>query len=110
MLRTEWRVLFHLGLYGEMTAVEIGRQARMHKTKISRAVHKLAERRFITRSKDMNDRRIEHLALTDRGKDAYRDLSKVAESYNAELEALLSDDEVNHLRGALEKLAKQARG
>ena len=41
MLRTEWRVLFHLGIYGEMTATEIGERARMHKTKISRAVQKL---------------------------------------------------------------------
>ncbi|MEM9577348.1 MAG: MarR family transcriptional regulator [Pseudomonadota bacterium] len=110
MLRAEWRVLFHLGLYGEMTAVEIGRRAQMHKTKISRAVHKLAERRFITRSRDLKDRRVEHLALTDRGKEAYRDLSKVAESYNAELEARLSDEEVDHLRSALEKLAKPVHG
>ncbi|HAC50641.1 MAG TPA: MarR family transcriptional regulator, partial [Sulfitobacter sp.] len=45
MLRTEWRVLFHLGLYGQLTASEIGQRARMHKTKISRAVHRLTERR-----------------------------------------------------------------
>ena len=36
MLRTEWRVLFHLGNYGEMTAKEIGSRAKIHKTKISR--------------------------------------------------------------------------
>ena len=47
MLRTEWRVLFHLGIYGEMTAKEIGERARMHKTKISRAVQRLADRRFL---------------------------------------------------------------
>lgn len=104
ILRAEWRVLFHLGLYGEMTAVEIGRRAKMHKTKISRAVHRLAERRFLIRTRDDVDRRVEHLALTDRGKTAYRDLSAVAKSYNAELEALLTQDEVRHLRGALEKL------
>ena len=64
MLRTEWRVLFHLGLYGSMTAGEIGQRAKMHKTKISRAVHKLTERRFIERSRDTDDRRVEHLRLT----------------------------------------------
>ena len=55
MLRAEWRVLFHLGLYGSMTAGEIGRRARVHKTKISRAVHRLAERRFLTRNRDVGD-------------------------------------------------------
>ena len=38
MLRTEWRVLFHLGRYGDMTAKEICDRARTHKTKVSRAV------------------------------------------------------------------------
>ncbi|MEL6809365.1 MAG: helix-turn-helix domain-containing protein, partial [Pseudomonadota bacterium] len=36
MLRNEWRVLFHLGIYGRMTASDIGARAQMHKTKISR--------------------------------------------------------------------------
>ncbi|MEP4555719.1 MarR family transcriptional regulator, partial [Tateyamaria sp.] len=37
MLRTEWRVLFHLGRYGQLTAGEICERAHIHKTKISRA-------------------------------------------------------------------------
>ena len=48
MLRTEWRVLFHLGLYGRLTAKDIGARSKMHKTKISRAVQRLEERRFLT--------------------------------------------------------------
>ncbi|WP_446720123.1 MarR family transcriptional regulator, partial [Leisingera sp. ANG-S] len=56
MLRTEWRVLFHLGNYGQMTAKEIGSRAKIHKTKISRAVAKLSEKRFVTRTRDENDR------------------------------------------------------
>jgi len=49
MLRTEWRVLFHLGRYGEMTAKDICERARIHKTKISRAVKALEDRRFLVR-------------------------------------------------------------
>jgi DNA-binding MarR family transcriptional regulator len=105
MLLTEWRVLFHLGLYGQMTAGEIGRRARIHKTKISRAVHRLSERRFINRRKDDTDRRVEHLALTDRGAAAYRDLSEVAKTYDAALEARLTPAEAALLRRALKKLA-----
>ena len=35
MLRTEWRVMFHLGLFGTMTARDIGVRGKIHKTKIS---------------------------------------------------------------------------
>ena len=70
MLRTEWRVLFHLGTYGQMTAKEIGSRAKIHKTKISRAVAKLSEKRFVSRTRDENDRRTEHLELTPPGQAA----------------------------------------
>ncbi|TYC61803.1 MarR family transcriptional regulator [Rhodobacterales bacterium] len=49
MKRTEWRVLFHLGRYGPMSAHEIGARARVHKTKISRAVRDLETKRFVRR-------------------------------------------------------------
>ncbi|MEM6564178.1 MAG: MarR family winged helix-turn-helix transcriptional regulator [Pseudomonadota bacterium] len=106
MLRTEWRVLFHLGLYGEMTATDIGMRARMHKTKISRAVQRLTDRRFVSRTTDTNDRRAERLTLTAQGQSAYRDLSSVARDYEAALQRHLSTSEAAILRTALEKLIR----
>lgn len=105
MLRTEWRVLFHLGMYGEMTAKQISERARIHKTKISRAVHGLAKRRFLTRTRDEKDRRSEFLALTPAGEAAYRDLRQVAEEYDTRLSAQFTSGEVALLRMMLRRLA-----
>lgn len=105
MLRNEWRVLFHLGTYGQMTAKEIGQRAKIHKTKISRAVAKLSDRRFVSRSRDEKDRRSEHLRLTPTGEAAYRDLRTQALSYDAELAARFTPDEVELLRRMLRALA-----
>ena len=105
MLRTEWRVLFHLGRYGALTAKDIGARAKMHKTKISRAVAKLTERRFITRSRDENDRRSEHLQLTPAGEAAYRDLRGQAASYDKQLAGRFTADEEKALRRMLRQLA-----
>ncbi|MGR3760853.1 MarR family winged helix-turn-helix transcriptional regulator [Roseobacteraceae bacterium NS-SX3] len=105
MLRTEWRVLFHLGIYGRMTAKEISQRAKIHKTKISRAVAKLAERRFVTRNRDEADRRSEHLELTPAGEAAYRDLRAQAEQYDARLAARFSADDIQLLRRMLRELA-----
>lgn len=110
MLRTEWRVLFHLGLYGQLTASEIGQRARMHKTKISRAVHRMTERRFVTRTRDDGDRRVEHLSLTRQGQAAYDDLRAVAQRYNAALMDTLDPAEAAVLRRALLKLSDVAQG
>jgi len=105
MLRNEWRVLFHLGTYGQMTAKEIGQRAKIHKTKISRAVAKLADRRFVSRSRDEADRRSEHLALTPAGQAAYRDLTDQAKTYDRQLASRFHPDEVELLRHMLRRLA-----
>ncbi len=106
MLRTEWRVLFHLGIYGRMTAKEIGRRSKMHKTKISRAVAKLAERRYLTRERDEDDRRLEYLELTAAGARAYRDLRAVAVQYDSRLAERFSGEEIALLRRLLRALAE----
>ena len=107
MLRTEWRVLFHLGIYGEMTATEIGARARLHKTKISRAVQRLAERRFLVRERRDIDRRTERLALTAAGRAAYEDLSAVAHRYDADLVAQFSEEDAERLRQMLRDLSER---
>ncbi len=105
MLRTEWRVLFHLGTYGEMTARDIGLRARIHKTKISRAVHRLELRRFLKRTKDEADRRVEHLVLTQSGQTAFRELRDIAKDYDAKLTQDFSQAEAELLRNMLRRLA-----
>ncbi|MEX0276584.1 MAG: MarR family winged helix-turn-helix transcriptional regulator [Ruegeria sp.] len=105
MLRTEWRVLFHLGNYGEMTAKDIGQRAKIHKTKISRAVAKLEQRRFLKRIRDEEDRRVERLSLTQAGHSAYRELRAIAQSYDAKLAAQFTSGEVALLRMMLRRLA-----
>lgn len=85
MLRMEWRVLFHLGVYGEMTAKEICTRADLHKTKVSRAVAALADKRYLNRSVDPHDRRQEHLSLTRQGQEVHADLTREAQGFNQAL-------------------------
>ena len=106
MLRTEWRVLFHLGIYGEMTARDIGSRAKIHKTKISRAVRRLEQRRYLQRLRDQNDRRIERLSLTTSGQVVYRELRGIARDYDEELATRFTTDEAALLRMMLRRLAR----
>ncbi|WP_114288015.1 MarR family winged helix-turn-helix transcriptional regulator [Candidatus Halocynthiibacter alkanivorans] len=106
MLRTEWRVLFHLGRYGDMTAKDICDRARVHKTKVSRAVSALQSRGFLKRVQLEQDRRHERLSLTPAGVSAYSDLQAVAADYDTRLTANFSAEEQRNLRDALRLLAR----
>lgn len=85
MLRAEWRVLFHLGQFGPMTASEIVARSRTHKTKISRAVAALEDKRFVLRKGRDDDRRSALLVLTPAGRAAFGDLRQVAAEYEARM-------------------------
>ncbi|MDG4889172.1 MarR family transcriptional regulator [Mesorhizobium sp. WSM4887] len=93
LTRPEWRTLSGLGQRGMMTATELGKQSAMHKTKVSRAVAALERRRWLTRTPDENDRRLEHLTLTKAGLAAYREMMPLAKAFERELLARLSEEE-----------------
>ena len=105
MLRTEWRVLFHLGRYGPMTATEIGTRARVHKTKVSRAVAALDAKRFLTRQVVSDDRRQATLQLTRAGTAAFDDLYQAARDFDARLMGQLSPKDGARLKRCLTRLA-----
>jgi DNA-binding MarR family transcriptional regulator len=105
MLRTEWRVLFHLGFYGDMTAKEICDRAGLHKTKVSRAVSALAQKRFLDRNEMPEDRRHEQLSLTAQGQRAFQDLVGDAQAFDDQLATVLKDEDLTQFKRILAKLA-----
>ncbi|TFL16954.1 MarR family transcriptional regulator [Jannaschia formosa] len=105
MLRTEWRVLFHLGRYGEMTARTICDRAGLHKTPVSRAVAALERKGLLSRQTDPRDRRHERLSLTARGGTVFDDLVDAARRYDEALSEQFTAREREVLGRCLGKLA-----
>ena len=105
MLRTEWRVLFHLGQFGPMHAKDICDRARIHKTKVSRAVAALEKKRYLKRKEDGDDRRHALLTLTRSGQLIYDDLFDAAKAFDEDLNAQFTVAERAVLRKCLLKIA-----
>ncbi len=105
MLRTEWRVVFHLGRYGEMTAKDICARSRIHKTKVSRAVQALEDKKHLKRTQSPVDRRHEHLGLTASGKRVFEDLYQEAARFDAAMMAEFTPAEQAQLRSFLSRIA-----
>ncbi|PST18800.1 MarR family transcriptional regulator [Mesorhizobium plurifarium] len=110
LTRPEWRTLAALGSSRRsMTATEIGAHATMHKTKVSRAVYRLEQRRWLKREEDGRDRRFEHLALTPAGRRAYGELTELAARYQAELLSLFGAESVQALETGLDAVERAMR-
>ncbi|PWK76952.1 MarR family transcriptional regulator [Aminobacter sp. AP02] len=99
--RPEWRTLAALGSVGRMTATQVGVHSNMHKTKVSRAVHALEQRRWLKRAEDDADRRIEHLELSVLGQKAYREIAALARAYQESLEQTLGQGAIGRIEAGL---------
>lgn len=101
MTRPEWRTLAGLGSTGRMTATGIGQHSSMHKTKVSRAVRSLESRRWLKRTEDADNRRVEHLELTPAGRKAYDEMLVLARAYEAALAEEFGQETVENLVSSL---------
>jgi DNA-binding MarR family transcriptional regulator len=89
----EWRVAAVLGQHGTMTAKDIGRIGRMHKTKVSRALAVLEARHLVAREVNSADMREAFVSLTEEGRHLYSTLADSALTYGERLTAALSNEE-----------------
>lgn len=104
MTRTQWRVLAHLGQFGDMTARDICARSHIEKTKVSRAVAALQSEGMLDRAPSPQDGRAEILSLTDKGRAAYADLGALAQAHDRGLRAAVGPDAAARLDAVLRRL------
>jgi len=110
LTRPEWRTFATIGQFGVITAREICNHSPMHKTKVSRAVFALEKRRWIKRTQDPADRRLEHLELTSAGKSTYLDMVGMANAFEEKFVQLIGESDTQLLLSALEAIESHFEG
>jgi DNA-binding MarR family transcriptional regulator len=99
----EWRVLVTLGQHGVMTGKAIGAHTHMHKTKVSRAVAQLEQRKFVTRRANRADLREAFLSLTPSGRAIYDEAAPIALDFTNRLSEVVAPSD----RAAFERAMRQ---
>jgi DNA-binding MarR family transcriptional regulator len=104
----EWRVLVTLGQYGMMTGKAIGSHSHMHKTKVSRAVALLENRKLVARRPNRSDLREAFLALTPAGRAMYDDLAPIALDFAGRLSEAIDTADRAAFERAVDRLIERA--
>jgi DNA-binding MarR family transcriptional regulator len=97
----EWRVLVTVGQCCECTAQRVASSTRMHKTRVSRAVASLEERKLLARASNGGDGRERRLCLSPAGRRMYSALVPLALERERQLLSCLSESQRRVLRAAL---------
>ena len=99
----EWRILVTLGQFGVMTGKAIGTHTHMHKTKVSRAVAQLEQRKLLLRRANRDDLREAFLSLTPAGRAIYEELAPRALEFTDRLSEVVAPAD----RAAFDRAVKQ---
>lgn len=104
----EWRVLVTLGQYRMMTGKAVGAHSHMHKTKVSRAVALLEQRKLVARQANRADLREAFLTLTPEGQAMYDDLAPVALDFANKLAEALDPADRALFNRAIDRLVERS--
>jgi DNA-binding MarR family transcriptional regulator len=104
----EWRVLVTLGQYGVMTGKAIGAHTHMHKTKVSRAVALMEQRKLLARRANRADKRESFLSLTAAGRAMYEEVAPHALDFAERLTEILTPADRDAFNRALKQLTERS--
>jgi MarR family transcriptional regulator, temperature-dependent positive regulator of motility len=103
--RPEYVIAFSAALRSEVTASEISQSTGFPKNTLSRAVNRMVKLRYITRASQKDDRRLQSLRLTDRGRQLIEDTVPAFTAFEAEMMADFSAEERRRLSELMSRLA-----
>lgn len=80
----EWRIIAHLSQETETISIrEIYQKVDLEKSKVSRAVSKLAKRKLLSKKVNLSDKRLVDLKLTKVGREIIDEMTEIAMDFEA---------------------------
>lgn len=103
---TDWILLFHIANASDpgLSQSEVATFADMASSGMVRYIDRFEERGWVERRRDLDDRRVIRLALTDSGEHRLDELSEVMRTADDTLRSLLTTEEQDVLSRALDTL------
>ena len=108
IIRAEYHLLMCLAHYPTLSAQDISRLTRRPRNSISRAVHRMLDEGYLTRTPDPNDGRQALLSITPAGQAIHEQIAGRLADRQEEVLSPLDQDERTQLDALLNKLAHHA--
>ena len=102
--RSQWAVLWRLSCANGMSQAELAEQAEIEQPSLVRHVDNLEQQGWITRKRDVNDRRINRIHLTPKGEALMEEAWQHGYAIREEYSKGLSEAELEQLRVLLAKV------
>ena len=103
----EWRVVATLGNNNAMLSQNIAIATRLDKVQISRALQQLENKRLVTRMASERDKRAVNVALSEKGKNIFNEITPLFSQWQAEKIKNITADEYNTFLKVMNSLSDE---
>lgn len=100
----QWRVVALVGSAGQTRQSDLSREAALDKGLLSRNVKNLVEQGVVISTPDEVDHRVQHLSLSDKGREIFKRVLPATRRRQEHLRAGLTQTEIETFRRVLDKL------
>ncbi|MET0542490.1 MAG: MarR family winged helix-turn-helix transcriptional regulator [Variovorax sp.] len=104
LLPTEWRTLGTLLRRGAMTMMELAQWTAYERTRLTRMLHSMEERRWVERSDSSSDGRSVVVRIAPKGEKLYRRAEAAVEKLTDDIMAVCPPDDIDRVRRSLQAM------
>lgn len=105
---TQWRILGLIGTAGSTTSSELSRENGLDKGLLSRRLKSMADQGLVVAKSDDQDRRVQHLSLTEKGQEVFEHTLPHAQARQKQLMRAFSEEEIVVFFDFLDRLEQAA--
>ena len=107
--RVQWIALYYLGKCDGMHQKELGEKIDIKEATVARLIDRMERDNLVMRQKDLKDRRITNVMLTDKGKRLRRELLPEGVEMSQIFAEGLSDEEIRIFNKVMDKMVENAQ-
>lgn len=107
--RVQWIALYFLGKYDSINQSELAEKMNIKTSTMARLIDRMEKEGYVQRLKDIDDRRITNLSLTELGIERIKELIPIGQHFSDLLSENISDKEMKIFKTVLNKLVINSR-
>ena len=92
-----------------ITVGELAEVLTMSSGSIAQLIERLADKKWIVKETDKNDKRVFHLLLTRKGEEEISKMESIFQKKMTDMLSLISEEDLNHMLETFKKLLKELK-
>lgn len=104
--RVQWQALYFIGKEDRINQTDLANLMQLKASTVVRLIDRMERDGYLYREKDLTDRRISYISLTEKGKKMREELIVEVEAFSKRITGNITEDEIKVYKNVLDKMIK----